>query len=357
MTRRPGPVPQAPSSRPDRAGHGDEDAPSGARRPAEMHRPACALPPGHLPTIPLHASPAPAGRTPFHRPRPDGRRSRVIYASRLGWMPWSWSPAGRWRPPPWVSSPSTGRRSTSVGRPPGRPGPPIVAGRQPAVGTADRACRSPVPLGIGDQAGHGPGHAGGRRGRVDRRWTSRPARRARPSATCWPMHPGSAPTRARRWPDPGPAGSTPTPATWSSGGWWPSGRACRSPTTCAKGCSTPWAWPAPCSTPTHRGRAGGRAVRPARRPARAGSRAGRAHPDQCRDPPRGGLRPVRRPRRGAPRLPAVRSLRLGPRRGDPRRQAAALDGDGQLALHLRALRRSPAPSSGSIRWPVSSAPG
>ena len=63
---------------------------------------------------------------------------------------------------------------------------------------------------------------------------------------------------------------------------------------------------------------------------------------------RDGLRAVRRPRRRAPRLPAVRSLRLGPRCGDPRRQAAALDRGPPTRRPRSGTSAGPARSSGSI---------
>ena len=73
------------------------------RRPpsALVRRSPCTLPPARLPTIPVHAShPLP------HCASRAAVRARSSTLS-VEWTPWTWWPAGRWRPRPWASFPST----------------------------------------------------------------------------------------------------------------------------------------------------------------------------------------------------------------------------------------------------------
>ncbi len=239
-----------------------------------------------------------------------------------------------------------GRRSASTrGRVGGR-----RRGRSRRWATAG-AVDAPVPVGLGDQAGHRPGRAGGRGGGDACPWTT-PA--GPPGSTVRHLlaHTSglgpeggpalAAPGHRRIYSNAGyrvladlladraglpfgeylaegvlgPAGhvrappSTPMPragrpppawsARWSTWSPWP-----------RSGPGPPWSPPA-----THRiGRLG-------------------AVPGH---------------RRGPARVRALRPVRLGPGRGDPRSQTAPLDGNGQLGGHLRPLRAQRRPSGGWTR--------
>ena len=181
-----------------------------------------------------------------------------------------------------------------------------------AVGPVDRS----LPLGIGDQAGHRPGRAGGRRGgiaRAGRAGRSRgldgpppagPRLRARPRP-----RPAAGPTR-----DPPDLLERRLPACWP--GWWPSGPGMPFADYLRDGVLGPlgMAGTAMLDSEHRAGRSGGRTVRVpcptcwrwARELAAPTLISAETHREA-------GLGPVRRPGRGAPRLRAVRSLRLGPR--------------------------------------------
>ena len=96
--------------------------------------------------------------------------------------------------------------------------------------------------------------------------------------------------------------------------------------------------------------------RHARRPDRVRARArladARRTGDPCRDDGGAVPRPRRRPAGHRP----LRAERLGPRRRAPRREAAALDRDAQLAAHVRPLRRQRDVPLGRPRARTSPAP-
>ena len=69
--------------------------------------------------------------------------------------------------------------------------------------------------------------------------TIRPARRARPSATCWPTPRAWRMTPSRCWPRRAAGASTPTPASRCSAVWWPTGRAWASTPTWSRPSSRP----------------------------------------------------------------------------------------------------------------------
>ncbi len=105
------------------------------------------------------------------------------------------------------------------------------------------------------------------------------------------------------------------------------------------------------------GRSGGGPVRSAGRSVGPGPRAGRAHPDQCGDPRPGRLGAVSRSGRCPSRLPAVRSVRLGPRRGDPRHTSNPIGPVPPTRRPRSAISGGRVRSCGWIPTPVSSAPG
>ena len=155
----------------------------------------------------------------------------------------------------------------------------------------------------------------------------------------------------RRWRPRGPAASTPTPATWRWPTSSPNGRACRSPSTWPRVSSIRSAWTAPSSRAPAGAAAAGLAG-PLADLVALGRRVGGAHAGERRDPWRDAAPSSSRAGRGAARVRAVRSLRLGPGRRGPGAQAAPLDGHVQLARHLRTLRSDRARSCGWTRSPA-----
>ena len=89
--------------------------------------------------------------------------------------------------------------------------------------------------------------------------------------------------------------------------------------------SSRWAWLTPGSIPVRPGPAAAGLAGPLTDLLSLGRELAAPTLVSAGHPPGRHLGPVRGPGRGAPRLPALRSLRLGPGRGDPRAQAAALD--------------------------------
>ena len=108
------------------------------RRPVRAPWPALARHPGGRSTVST-------GRRHGHSDssQAGGRRLPLRWA---GWTRWSWWPTGRWTRRPWAV----------VRSGPDGPGQRAIGGR--------RSGRAALPVGVGDQAGHRAGRAGGGRG-------------------------------------------------------------------------------------------------------------------------------------------------------------------------------------------------